>query len=68
MNLGAKMTELFKQLLREEDGQDLIEYTLLITFIAIASMWLLGAGQPAVNQIWTTANSHMTVANTLAAS
>ena len=50
----------------DDDGQDLIEYSLLICFIAIASMWLLGSGQPAVNQIWTTANSHLTAANNAA--
>jgi Flp pilus assembly pilin Flp len=62
------MTQVIKWFLREEDGQDIIEYSLLITFIAIASMWLLGAGQPAVNQIWQNANSQMTVANQIAAS
>lgn len=50
----------------EEDGQDLIEYSLLITFIAIACAALLGAGKPAVNMIWTTANSHLGAANTQA--
>ena len=62
------MTQLIKRLLLEEDGQDIIEYSLLITFIAIASMWLLGAGQPAVNMIWQGANSQMTLANSMAAS
>jgi Flp pilus assembly pilin Flp len=50
----------------DDDGQDIIEYSLLICFIAIASMWLLGSGQPAVNQIWTTANTHLTSANNVA--
>ena len=62
------MAQLFMRFLREEDGQDIIEYSLLITFIAIASMWLLGAGQPAVNKIWQNANSQMTLDNTMAAS
>ncbi|HZU25174.1 MAG TPA: hypothetical protein VFA04_06605 [Bryobacteraceae bacterium] len=42
---------------RAEDGQDLIEYTLLITFIAIACMWFVGAGGPTVRGVWTSANS-----------
>ena len=62
------MAQLFMRFLPEEDGQDIIEYSLLITFIAIASMWLLGAGQPAVNKIWQNANSQMTLANSMAAS
>ena len=41
--------------LREDNGQDLIEYSLLMAFIAIACLALVGAGRPAVNAIWTTA-------------
>ena len=62
------MAQLFKRFFVEEDGQDMIEYTLLITFIAIASMWLVGAGQPAVNRIWQHADANMKIANTMAAS
>jgi Flp pilus assembly pilin Flp len=51
---------------REDDGQDLIEYSLLITFIAIACAALIGSGRTAVNSIWTTANSHISTANTQA--
>ena len=41
----------------EEEGQDLIEYSLLITFIAIACAALIGAGRSSVNGLWTTSNS-----------
>ena len=44
----------------KEDGQDLIEYSLLITFIAIAVMFVMGSTRPAVNSIWTTSNSDLT--------
>jgi Flp pilus assembly pilin Flp len=53
---------------REEEGQDLIEYSLLITFIAIACAALLGAGRPAVNSIWQTSNNQLLQANGAAAS
>ena len=43
----------------DESGQDLIEYSLLITFIAIACMWFVGAGRGPVNGVWTTANGHV---------
>jgi Flp pilus assembly pilin Flp len=56
------------QLWRDEDGQDLIEYTLLITFIAIACLAFVGAGRPAVNGIWSTSNSQLVTANTTAGS
>ena len=52
---------------REDDGQDLIEYSLLITFIAVACAAMLGAGRPAVNAIWQNGNSQLTTANTTAA-
>jgi Flp pilus assembly pilin Flp len=60
------MSQYLHQFLREEDGQDLIEYSLLITFIAIACAALMGAGRPAVNAIWTSGNSHLSLANTAA--
>ena len=51
---------------KEEQGQDLIEYTLLITFIVMAVFAFLGAGRPAVNAIWQSGNSRLTDANTAA--
>jgi Flp pilus assembly pilin Flp len=60
------MTQYLLNFLREDDGQDLIEYSLLITFIAIACAALLGAGRPAVNQIWQGANTQIVHANTTA--
>ena len=50
----------------DQQGQDLIEYTLLITFIVMAVFAFLGAGRPAVNAIWTSGNSRLTDANTAA--
>jgi Flp pilus assembly pilin Flp len=51
---------------RDETGQDIVEYSLLITFIAIAAMWVVAGGRPAVNQIWTGANTTITNASTFA--
>ncbi len=48
----------------EEEGQDLIEYSLLITFIAIACMWFVSEGHDPVNGIWTTTNGIVTNAHT----
>jgi Flp pilus assembly pilin Flp len=46
----------------EEDGQDLIEYSLLLAFIALAAIaFLAGAGQ-SVTTIWTTLNGGLTSA------
>jgi Flp pilus assembly pilin Flp len=52
-----------KDFLANEQGQDLIEYTLLIAFVAIASAGLfLGAGGD-VKGVWTTTNNQLAQAN-----
>ena len=51
------MKNLFTNLWQEESGQDLIEYTLLMAFIALASAAIfIGAGG-SVNSIWSGTNS-----------
>jgi Flp pilus assembly pilin Flp len=45
-----------RSFLREEQGQDLVEYTLLLAFVALASAALfIGAGG-SIRNIWTNAN------------
>jgi len=52
--------------LRDEQGQDLIEYTLLLAFVALASAALfIGAGN-SVKGIWSITNSQLGAANTSA--
>lgn len=47
----------------EDQGQDLIEYTLLMAFVALASAALfLGAGG-SIQGIWQTSNSQLAAAN-----
>lgn len=53
---------------RDETGQDIVEYSLLITFIAIATMWMVGSGRSTVNQIWIGANSTINHASQYAGS
>ena len=58
----------WKRLLQDESGQDLIEYTLLLAFVALASAALfIGAGG-SVAGIWTTTNGQLAAANTAASS
>ncbi len=50
----------------DEQGQDLIEYTLLMAFVALASAALfLGAGG-SIKGIWSVTNSQLASANTQA--
>jgi Flp pilus assembly pilin Flp len=56
------MKRLLKILLSEDGGQDLIEYTLLMAFVALTSAALfLGAGQ-STSQIWSSADNVLTTA------
>jgi Flp pilus assembly pilin Flp len=50
------MPVLFKTWFREDDGQDLVEYTLLIAFITMASAALLLYNTATVAQIWARAD------------
>ena len=60
------MKHLLKTFIAEENGQDLIEYTLLMAFVALASAALfIGAGK-SINSIWTGANSQLANAATSA--
>jgi Flp pilus assembly pilin Flp len=50
---------ILRNLWNDEQGQDLIEYTLLMAFVALASAALfIGAGG-SIKTIWTTANSQL---------
>ena len=50
----------------DEQGQDLIEYTLLMAFVALASAALfIGAGG-SISGIWTASSTQLTSANTAA--
>jgi Flp pilus assembly pilin Flp len=57
---------LLTNLWKDDRGQDLIEYTLLLAFVALASAALfLGAGGN-ISGIWSTANTQLVAANTAA--
>jgi Flp pilus assembly pilin Flp len=57
------LTTAMKMFWNDEQGQDLIEYTLLMAFVALASAALfLGAGG-SISGIWTTSNSQLVAAN-----
>ena len=56
-----------KNFLREEHGQDLIEYTLLLAFVCLASAALfINTGQ-SISGIWNVANTRLSAANSAAA-
>jgi len=62
------MTSLLRRFLQDEQGQDLIEYTLLLAFVCLASAALFISAGGSVGGIWTQANSQLSNANAAAAS
>ena len=55
-----------RNLLRDEQGQDLIEYTLLMAFVALASAALFIGEGGSVKGIWSVTNSQLAAASSQA--
>ena len=59
---------LFIDFARKEEGQDLVEYTLLLAFVCLVSAALFINAGAAVGGIWTQANLKLSEANSAAVS
>jgi Flp pilus assembly pilin Flp len=53
------LKRLLIRFLREDEGQDLIEYTLLLAFVALSSAALFISAGNSANNIWGVANNEM---------
>jgi len=62
------MKQLFLRFVREEEGQDLVEYTLLLAFVCLASAALFISAGKSMATIWTDANTILTNAGQVASS
>ena len=60
------MKTLIYNFVNDEQGQDLIEYTLLLAFVCLASAALFISAGSSVSGIWTATNSRLSAANTSA--
>ena len=60
------MRHMLTKLIQDEQAQDLIEYTLLMAFVALASAAIFIGSGSSIAGIWTTSNSELVVANTSA--
>jgi Flp pilus assembly pilin Flp len=60
--------EFIRAFLKEEGGQDLIEYTLLMAFVALASASLFISAGSSVSKVWSTTNTTLSTAAVKAAS
>lgn len=52
--------------LKDEQGQDLIEYTLLMAFIALASASIFVSAGGSISGIWGSTSTQLVAANTAA--
>jgi Flp pilus assembly pilin Flp len=50
-------TSVLNAIWREEDGQDLVEYSLLLAFIALAAVSILSSTSSSVSSLWTKISS-----------
>jgi len=55
-----------KALWRAEEGQDMVEYSLLLAFIALAAVGLLTGMQPQLSGLWSTISGILSSTNTSA--
>lgn len=62
------MTTVLRNLWQDEQGQDLIEYTLLMAFVALASAALFISSGTSISKIWSTTNVNLSQAASTAAS
>jgi Flp pilus assembly pilin Flp len=60
------MLSFMQKFWQDESGQDLIEYTLLLAFVALASASLFLSAGSSVSGIWGNASTQLSAANTLA--
>jgi Flp pilus assembly pilin Flp len=60
------MKKTLREFLYNEQGQDLIEYTLLLAFVCLTSAALFVSAGTSVSGIWSSTNTQLAAANTAA--
>jgi Flp pilus assembly pilin Flp len=66
MKGGSVNTSALKAFWQEEDGQDLVEYALLMAFIALAAVAVLTSVQTNVTKLWNSISNALSDAVTSA--
>jgi Flp pilus assembly pilin Flp len=59
-------TAILQRLWKEEEGQDLVEYSLLLAFIALAAVGLLSGTGKTISGLYSSINSTLASASTVA--
>ena len=60
------MNELLLTLWKDTDGQDLVEYTLLLAFLLFCTIAMVGFGSDSIKGIVSTSNSQISAGNSFA--
>ena len=60
------MISFIKAFCKDEGGQDLVEYSLLLAFLALATIGLLTNARTSLNGLWGTVSTSLNTANTTA--
>jgi len=47
---------------KEEEGQDMVEYALLLAFVALAAVSLLSGVKSSISTIWSTVSTNLNTA------
>lgn len=53
------VTSILKAFWREEDGQDMVEYSLLLAFIALAGVSVLSTTSGNISKIWSAVSTQL---------
>ena len=57
-----KMLTLLKNFWKEEDGQDMVEYVIILAFVAIAAAAIIITSTASISSIWSVTNSELSLA------
>lgn len=60
--MRAREVSFLMEFLRDDEGQDMVEYTLLLAFIALSAAAVFSGISVSLAAIWTTANSSLNAA------
>jgi Flp pilus assembly pilin Flp len=60
------MEQCLRALWQDEDGQDLVEYTLLLAFMMFCTVAMIGFGGASIKGIVSTSNSQIAAGNAMA--
>ena len=62
------MITMFRAFCKEEEGQDMVEYALLLAFVALAAVTVLGSVKNQIGSFWSQVSTQLGTATTTAGS